>query len=148
MVVTSSSACELVCMLTLKLQKVTEAVPERGWARAEFYDMLVDGEVVGTIQLRLGDTDHIRLYGGHVGYNVKPEHRGHSYASQALRELRPIARQHGFEEISITCRPDNAASCRTLEKAGASYQGTYAVPPDTDLYARGDFHMRRYRLAL
>jgi predicted acetyltransferase len=135
-------------MLTLKLQKVTEADPKRGWARAEFYDMLVGGEVVGTIQLRLGNTDHMRLYGGHVGYNVKAEHRGYGYASQALRELRPIARQHGFEEIWITCRPDNAASRRTLEKAGASYEGTVVVPPDSDLYARGDLHMRRYRLDL
>lgn len=118
----------------------------RGWAPAEFYDMMAGDEAVGTIQLRLGDTDHMRLYGGHVGYRVEPEHRGHGYASQALTELRPIARRHGFQEICITCRPDNAASCRTLEKAGASYDGTIAVPPDSDLYARGDLYMQRYRL--
>lgn len=134
--------------ITLRLQKVTEADPARGWAPAEFYDMVAGGETVGTIQLRLGDTDYMRLYGGHVGYRVEPEHRGHGYASEALTELRPIAHRHGFEEIWITCLPDNAASCRTLERAGAKYEGTVAVPLDSDLYARGDLHMRRYRLTV
>ena len=132
--------------ITLRLQKVTEADPTRGWAPAEFYDMVAAGKVVGTIQLRLGNTDYMRLYGGHVGYMVEPEHRGHGYASEALTALRPIGRSHGFEEVWITVRPDNTASCRTLDKAGASYEGTAAVPLDSDLFMRGDLHMRRYRL--
>ena len=132
--------------VTLRLQKVTGADQERGWAPAKFYDIIVCGEAVGTIQLRLGNTDYMRLYGGHVGYKVEPEHRGHGYASEALTALRPIARDHGFDEIWITVRPDNAASCRTLEKAGASFEGTVTVPADSDLYARGDLYMRRYRL--
>jgi len=132
--------------VTLKLQKVTEADPARGWSPAEFYDIVADGKVVGTIQLRLGNTSYMRMYGGHVGYKVEPEHRGHGYASEALTALRPIARRHGFAEIWITVRPDNTASCRTVGKAGASYEGTVAVPRNSDLYARGDLHMRRYRL--
>lgn len=36
--------------VTLRLQKVTEADPERGWAPAEFYDIVAGGEVVGSIQ--------------------------------------------------------------------------------------------------
>jgi predicted acetyltransferase len=90
----------------------------------------------------------MRLYGGQVGYRVEPEYQGHGYASEALAALRPIARRHGFEEIWITCKPDNTASRRTLEKAGASYEGTVAVPPNSDLYAKGDLHMRRYRLTV
>lgn len=132
--------------LTLRLQKVTEADPPSGRVSAEFYDMVAAGTVVGTIQLRLGNTDYMRLYDGHVGYRVELDYRGHGYASEALTTLRPIARRHCFRETWITVRPDNVASCRTLDKAGASYEGTVAVPPDSDLYARGDRHMRRYRL--
>jgi predicted acetyltransferase len=130
------------------LQKVTPADPLRGWVPAEFYDMVAGETVVGTIQLRLGNTDYMRLYGGHVGYRVEPLYQGHGYAAKALGELRRIARRHGFTEIWVTCRPANIASCRTLEKAGASYERTVAVPPDSDLYARGDLHMRRYRLSV
>jgi predicted acetyltransferase len=134
--------------IRLRLQRVTEADPERGWAPAEFYEILAGDEVVGAIQLRLGNTEYMRLYGGQVGYKVEPEYQGHGYASEALAALRPIARGHGFEEIWITCKPDNTASRRTLEKAGASYEGTVAVPPNSDLYAKGDLHMRRYRLTV
>ena len=123
--------------IILRLRHVTEADPARDWVLTEFYDMLVAGEVVGTVQLRLGNDDNVRLYGGHVGYGVEPQHRGHGYACQALIALCPIARSHGFEELFITCAPENIASCRTLENAGASFQGTVAVPLDSKLYARG-----------
>jgi len=133
-------------MVILRLRKVTEADPSRGWVPAEHYDILAGGEIVGTIQLRLGNTEYMRMYGGHVGYGIDPQHRGNGYASSALKELLPIARRHGFPEIWITCRPDNVASWRTLEKVGASYEGTVDVPSDSDLHARGDLQMRRYRL--
>jgi predicted acetyltransferase len=68
--------------VTLSLQKLAEADPSRGWAPTEFYDIVAAGKVVGSIQLRLGNTDYMRLYGGHVGYKVEPEHRGHGYASR------------------------------------------------------------------
>jgi predicted acetyltransferase len=31
---------------------------------------------MGTIHLRIGDTAHLRLYAGHVGYFVAAAHRG------------------------------------------------------------------------
>lgn len=132
----------------LKLRKTTEPDTTRGWVSAEFYDIIVGDRLVGTIQLRLGNTEAIRLHGGHVGYDIDPEHRGCGYASAALRHLVPIADRHGFEELWITCRPDNIASRRTLEKAGASYVDTVAVPPTSDLYSRGEHEMRRYRLSV
>lgn len=134
--------------VTLTLREVTAADPTRDRVPAELYDVMARGETVGTVHLRLGNTDHLRLYGGQVGYEIDPTHRGNGYASEALAALRPIARRHGFSEIWITCRPDNIASCRTLEKAGAHYEGTVATPAGSDLHARGDLAMRRYRLAV
>lgn len=133
-------------LVSLKLRKITEPDPGRGWVPTELYDIIATGIAVGMIQLRLGNTEAMRLYGGHVGYDIAPEHRGHGYASAGLRQLVLIADCRGFDELWITCRPDNIASCRTLENAGASYVETIAVPPTSDLYARGDFEMRRYRL--
>ena len=127
---------------------MTEADPTRDWVPAEHYDIVFEGEVVGSIQLRLGNTEYMRLYGGHVGYGIEPQHRGHGYAAAALKELSSIAQRHGFQEIWITCRPDNIASWRTLEKDGATYEGTVDVPLDSDLYVRGDLQMRRYRLVI
>ena len=134
--------------IRLKLRTISKADPQRGWVSSELYDIIADGVVVGEIQLRLGETDHIRLYGGHVGYRVAPEHRGHAHAAAALKALASIARTHDFGVLWITCRPDNTASQRTLEKVGAVYEGIVEVPVDSDLYARGDYQMKRYRLIL
>lgn len=133
--------------LSLRLRQRDEADPNRGGVPIEYYDMIVAGNIVGTLQFRLGDTDDIRLYAGHVGYGVRPQYRGCGYGSLALAALRPIALKRGFQEIWVTCQADNVASCRTLEKAGATFEGTVTVPLNTALHARG-LLMRRYRLTL
>ena len=45
-------------------------MPERGLVPAYRFEMRVDGERVGAIDLRAGTTDDIERYGGHVGYSV------------------------------------------------------------------------------
>ena len=42
------------------------------------------GEVMGGIRLRVGSTEHVEQYAGHVGYAVDENHRGHRYAARAL----------------------------------------------------------------
>lgn len=126
----------------------TPAAPEHSRVASDVYDMVANGTVVGEIHLRLGDTEHLRRYGGHVGYRVEPQHRGHGYAARSLQLIAAYAETAGFEEIWITCTPDNTASRRTLENAGAQYVETVETPPNTDLYARGDRLMRRYRLTV
>src|SRR5262245_43321935 len=39
--------------------------------------------IAGSIGLRIGDTDDLRMYLGHVGYNVYPAARGNHYAERA-----------------------------------------------------------------
>jgi predicted acetyltransferase len=103
---------------------------------------------VGAIELRVGDTDHIVMYAGHVGYRVNPEYRGHRYAARACKLLLPLARKHGLETLWITCNPDNIASRRTCELAGAELVEIVDLPQDTDMYQRGERLKCRYRLDL
>ena len=83
---------------------------------------------VGQISLRLSDEERFLLYYGQIGYGVDVMHRGHGYASRAVRLLVPFARRHGFHELWITCGPENIASRRTLEKAGFRFVEIVAVP--------------------
>ncbi|MBN1548516.1 MAG: GNAT family N-acetyltransferase, partial [Syntrophaceae bacterium] len=94
--------------------------PAINYAPAYLFKMVLAGgnEEIGRIQLRISNTDHIVQYGGHFGFSVQPEHRGHRYAARACRLLLPLARRHGFEVLWITCNPDNLASRRTCELAG------------------------------
>ena len=106
------------------------------------------GAEIGAIDLRVGNTAHIVMYAGHVGYRVNPAHRGHRYAARACKLLLPLARRHGLETLWITCNPDNVASRRTCELAGAELVEIVDLPQDTDMYQRGERQKCRYRLDL
>lgn len=80
---------------------------------------LQTGEELGNINLRVGSTPHIECYAGHVGFSVHEAHRGHRYAARSIALLGPIAKEIGFASLWITCDPENVASRRTLELAGA-----------------------------
>ena len=103
-------------------------------------------EIFGNIRLSVGSTPHLERYAGHVGYGVLPEHRGHRYAARAVRLLLPFAHKTGLNPVWITCDPDNLASCRTLELAGAEFIEIVDVPPDCVIHREGHPRKCRYRL--
>lgn len=106
------------------------------------------GEHLGRIRLRVGWSDDVIRYAGHVGYAVEPAHRGHRYAERACRLIAPLAKQHGMTELWITCQPDNLASRRTLERLGAECAGVIDVPPGYPLDAGAERKKMCFRLRL
>lgn len=103
-------------------------------------------EELGTIRLRVGSTRHLEMYAGHIGYAVHPPHRGHRYAYRSVRLLIPLARRLGLDPLWITCEPNNIASRRTLEIAGAQFVEIVEVPEDCIIYRTGHPQNCRYRL--
>ena len=101
---------------------------------------------IGRIEFRAGNTHHLIMYGGHVGYAVEPEYRGRRYAARACKLLLPLARLHGFQTLWITCNPDNLASRRTCELAGAKLVEIVDLPEDTEMFQEGERQKCRYRL--
>src|SRR5204862_506037 len=126
--------------LQLVLKETRPAEPAKAYVPVYRFTMVrVGGEdEAGSIELRVGDTPHLIRYGGHIGYGVRPEYRGRHYAARACRLLLPLARRHGLNPIWITCNPDNIASRRTCELAGAKLVEIVDLPEDTDLYRQGD----------
>jgi predicted acetyltransferase len=110
----------------------------------EFAIILVaTGVEVGRLLLFVDDGPGRSEFAGHIAYEVAAEHRGHRYAARAIELLRPVAREH-LEVAWIMTSPDNFASARTAELAGAEYVDTREVPGDSDVRAFGRW-MRRYR---
>ncbi len=103
---------------------------------------------IGRIELRLANTTEILLYAGHIGYNVDQSHRGHRFAARATTLLYPLARQHGFTEIWITCDPDNLPSKRTCELVGGEFISEVPVPEDHPFFKAGSTAKLRYRVKL
>ncbi|MCS6846739.1 MAG: GNAT family N-acetyltransferase [Anaerolineae bacterium] len=112
------------------------------------FDMHLQGvrHAVGGISLRIANTDHIVNYLGHIGYHVEPAYRGRHLAARSCRLLLPLARRHGLNPLWITCNPDNWASRRTCELAGARLVEIVNVPPDNPIYLGGEPRKCRYRL--
>ena len=112
------------------------------------FEMRVGGLLAGNISLRLGHSEYIQKYAGHIGYGVDPMFRGHHYAARSCRLLFPVARSHGFHALWITCNPENVASRRTCELIGGQLMDIVDVPPIIDLYREGDRQKCRYRVLL
>lgn len=103
---------------------------------------------VGHLNLRLGHSENIELYQGHVGYGVQPRWRGHHYAERATRLILPLAKNHGVNPLWITADPDNLASRRTCERLGAELVEILDVPKTALAYRHGARRKCRYRLDL
>jgi tagatose 1,6-diphosphate aldolase len=105
------------------------------------------GAEAGLINLRVGSTAHIERYAGHIGYGVHEGFRGHRYAARSVRLLVPLARQLGLDPLWITCDPENRASRRSLELAGAELIEIVDVPLDCGMRKYGGKTRKcRYRL--
>ena len=134
--------------LELVVIETTPGDPSREWLPVYLFEMRVGGYKAGALNLRIGNTRGIVMYGGHIGYSVEPEHRGYHYAERACRLVLPLVKAHGLRTIWITCNPDNIPSCRTCERLGAELVEIVPLPEDNDQYRRGDREKCRYRLDL
>ncbi|MGC4050567.1 MAG: GNAT family N-acetyltransferase [Paludibaculum sp.] len=117
-------------------------------APTHFFQMVHEqtGAEMGAINLRVGSSLHIESFAGHVGYTVYPQYRGHRYAARSLRLLLPVACRLELQTIWITCDPENAASRRSAEIAGAVFVEIVDVPATCIIHRSGHPRKCRYRL--
>lgn len=78
----------------------------------------VDGKPVGMVKLRYFLTDKLRESGGHLGYAIAPDARGHGYAAMMVNAVKPIAAGKGIDRMLVTVHNDNPASIRTALNCG------------------------------
>ncbi len=116
----------------------TSAPP--GFVIADTYFAVVDGRIVGTIQVRHSLTENLLQSGGHIGYGVRPTERRKGYATQMLTLALQRCRELGIEKALITCDEDNTGSAKTIEKCGGLFENT-AIDEDGDV-------LRRYWITL
>jgi len=129
----------------LRFVRVVPAEPSRGFVPYYHFRILNDGGLdVGHINFRVGDTEHVRLCAGHVGFEILEPFRGNHYALAACHAIAPFIRSV-YDAVTITSDPDNRASIRTIELLGAAFVDEVPVPPQDQHYQRGSRSKRRYR---
>ena len=84
--------------LEVRVRDRLPANPAKGFVPVYVFEMRVagTGEAAGELELRIGNTDLIRNYGGHLGYRVYVPFRGRHFAARACRLVVPVARRHGL----------------------------------------------------
>ncbi|MDE5746592.1 MAG: GNAT family N-acetyltransferase [Acetatifactor sp.] len=82
-----------------------------------------DERLVGIIDLR-HHIDHpiLGLWGGHIGYTVRPNERGKGYAREMLRLNLENCRRRGLDKVMVTCTRNNPASERTILGCGGVFE--------------------------
>jgi predicted acetyltransferase len=132
------------------LQFETFITPEGHPELAPYYHFFVRDEqesIVGHINLRIGDSRHILLVAGHVGYQIHPEYRGNSYSYFACEALRPFVLEH-YSSIIVTADRDNPASNKIIEKLGAKFISEIEIPPDDPAFKEPGHIRKRYEWTL
>lgn len=80
----------------------------------------LDSVVIGSVALMAAGSDLVRGPGeAEIGYVLRADAWGHGYAAEAAAAVLELARNAcGTTRVLATCRPENLASVRVLEKIG------------------------------
>jgi predicted acetyltransferase len=130
--------------VTLRFVRMVPGDPSRDFVPYyHFRIVAADGSDVGHINFRVGDTEHVRFFAGHIGFQILEPFRGHRHALHACHAIAPLVRTL-YETVIITCDPDNVASMRTIERLGASFIDEVTAPSHGAPDARVSWRKRRY----
>ena len=84
-----------------------------------------DGRLMGAISFRHELTEELSLYGGNVGYGVRPSERRKGYSTAMLGKTLCIIRSLGYDNIIVTCDTKNTGSLKTILNNGGLLKNKY-----------------------
>jgi predicted acetyltransferase len=107
-----------------------------GGVRQITYWGIVGNRIIGCSRLRLQLTPALEQIGGHIGYDIRPQHRCQGYGTCLLELSLERARTFGLHGVLITCDVDNIGSSRIIEKNGGQLLNRGMVTGYAKLIAR------------
>lgn len=135
-------AGEKIC---LKFIEIAPGDSEKGYVPYYHFEINQANDViVGHINFRIGETDHIKYCAGHIGFKIIKEFRGKSYSFFACLALRPFVNSI-YNSVFITANPQNLPSIKIIEKLGCEFIDEVSISPNEGAYLKGERTKRRYR---
>lgn len=130
--------------IELRFERITPGDLARGFSPGYHFRILdSSGNDAGHLNFRVGDSAHVRLAAGQLGFEIKEPFRGRGYASKACQAIEPWLAEN-WSTILITADPDNLPSLQTIKRIGAVYRDEVEVPLDDPHFARGSRRKKRF----
>lgn len=80
------------------------------------YFLMNNDRIISHISIRHSiDNDFLKLYGGHIGYGVRPTERKKGYATIMLHLALIKCKEIGLENVMISCKESNVGSAKIIE---------------------------------
>lgn len=95
----------------------------RGWVPSTELWLIDDDLYIGTSHIRHELNPHLRRYGGHIGYEIRPSRRRQGYGKAILRLTLAWAGKLGLERALVTCDTNNVGSRKIIEANGGVFEG-------------------------
>ena len=111
------------------------------WGNVLLVIRKADNRMVGCMQVHNVLTQRMQECTGHVGYSVRPSERRRGYAKIMLAKALDFLTAFGFEEVVVSCLPDNIGSKKTILANGGEYIDTRYLDSD-------DVNLERYKFCL
>ena len=103
----------------LQVLREAETDPLAGMVPATHFWLIGQGGAfIGELDLRHCLNDALRLFGGHMGYTIRPSRRRQGYGRLLCQLGIAAARDRGIGDICITCDDDNIGSYKIIEANG------------------------------
>ncbi len=87
-----------------------------GRVPSSVYFLMHGDKIIGYLSIRHNlDNNFLSLYGGHIGYGVRPSERRKGFATIMLNLALEKCRELGIENVMVSCKDDNIGSAKTIE---------------------------------
>lgn len=125
--------------LNNRLFEKEETVPPGYSIGFEYVYLDENNNVVGMVNLRPKADEHpyLKKYGGHIGYNIRPDKRGLGIGKQMLKDFLPICKsEYGLNKIMISCMEYNDASRKVIISNGGEFETSVLYPSEGKMLER------------
>lgn len=102
----------------INIKKESDGIElEKGRVPSTVYFLMNEDErILAHVSIRHSiDNDFLRLYGGHIGYGVRPSERRKGYATIMLHLALIKCNELGINDVMISCKESNIGSAKTIE---------------------------------
>lgn len=108
----------------LQDNKNKEKLPKE-YSTQTTYLVIENNEIIGILNNRWDKVPVLMLFGGLIGYSIRPKYRGKGYANEMLKLGLDKFKEKGINEILISCKDFNIASKKVIEKNNGIFEREY-----------------------